>query len=464
MNIDAVSQSQLLLAQAFGGIADVLTNDPILDVSTRSIIATLTIPAAVTGINVSGYATVGDGGAAVYYRVSADPGIATAIQSADGAWWQLAAPVYKTTVTITPPSDDLGLVITQSGVGTNNGAAVVGIYNQTYVTDARIDFGISPFTVGQYIRMDTGGAASRGSKIALRVDAIRTAANNPAFADGDLIGSVLNGQTNTPNGGTNTGAGARGTVFGCNPGATLGIGATNYFSVSGGEIDVGIDTGASAKCRLGWSVVGTGNLQGASIYDAAFEVSSAGTAWKTGFMFSSLHGTAPVSAGGTLIGTDGVSVTVLHGIDFSGYTFTGSAIATPGFAVSQIGNVSISDGSTQPSLVFHPSSGSTRTGQIYQFADSIQISASGIADWISLLLTTGLTTFFGPILISAGNYMRVQQTIVASLPAAATAGQGARAFVSDSNQTLTAGIGTAVATGGSNKVPVYSDGTIWLIG
>jgi hypothetical protein len=29
---------------------------------------------------------------------------------------------------------------------------------------------------------------------------------------------------------------------------------------------------------------------------------------------------------------------------------------------------------------------------------------------------------------------------------------------------MTAGIGTPVATGGANNVPVYSDGTIWRIG
>ena len=50
---------------------------------------------------------------------------------------------------------------------------------------------------------------------------------------------------------------------------------------------------------------------------------------------------------------------------------------------------------------------------------------------------------------------------VATLPAAATAGAGARAFVSDANATTFASI---VAGGGANNVPVYSDGTNWRIG
>lgn len=50
---------------------------------------------------------------------------------------------------------------------------------------------------------------------------------------------------------------------------------------------------------------------------------------------------------------------------------------------------------------------------------------------------------------------------VASLPSAATAGAGARAFVTDGNATTFLSV---VAGGGSNKVPVVSDGTNWLIG
>lgn len=53
-------------------------------------------------------------------------------------------------------------------------------------------------------------------------------------------------------------------------------------------------------------------------------------------------------------------------------------------------------------------------------------------------------------------------TVVGSLPAAGTAGR--RAFVTDSTQTLAAGIGSAVVGGGGNKVPVYDDGSTWLIG
>jgi len=47
------------------------------------------------------------------------------------------------------------------------------------------------------------------------------------------------------------------------------------------------------------------------------------------------------------------------------------------------------------------------------------------------------------------------------LPSASTVGAGARAFVSDATVNTFA---TAYTGGGSNKVPVYSDGTAWHIG
>jgi hypothetical protein len=51
---------------------------------------------------------------------------------------------------------------------------------------------------------------------------------------------------------------------------------------------------------------------------------------------------------------------------------------------------------------------------------------------------------------------------VATLPAAGN--KNARLFVTDATQTLTAGIGTVVAGGGANNVPVIDDGTNWRIG
>jgi hypothetical protein len=50
---------------------------------------------------------------------------------------------------------------------------------------------------------------------------------------------------------------------------------------------------------------------------------------------------------------------------------------------------------------------------------------------------------------------------VATLPSAATAGAGARSFVTDASGPT---FGSTVAGGGTVKVPVYSDGTNWKVG
>jgi hypothetical protein len=50
---------------------------------------------------------------------------------------------------------------------------------------------------------------------------------------------------------------------------------------------------------------------------------------------------------------------------------------------------------------------------------------------------------------------------VATLPSAATAGVGARSFVTDANAPT---FGSTVAGGGAVATPVYSDGTNWKVG
>jgi hypothetical protein len=60
-----------------------------------------------------------------------------------------------------------------------------------------------------------------------------------------------------------------------------------------------------------------------------------------------------------------------------------------------------------------------------------------------------------------GSWIRMAVTTVASLPAAATAGAGARMMVSDA---LAPVFGSAVAGSGAVTVPVYSTGAAWNVG
>jgi hypothetical protein len=67
--------------------------------------------------------------------------------------------------------------------------------------------------------------------------------------------------------------------------------------------------------------------------------------------------------------------------------------------------------------------------------------------------------------ITGGNVVattvRTTPTIVGSLPAAATAGAGSRAFVTDATSIT---FGATAVGGAANNMPVFSNGTAWLIG
>jgi streptogramin lyase len=66
--------------------------------------------------------------------------------------------------------------------------------------------------------------------------------------------------------------------------------------------------------------------------------------------------------------------------------------------------------------------------------------------------------------IAATGTVKTTPTTVGALPAAATAGAGARTFVTDSANSLSSHHGQTVSGGGANFSPVYSDGTNWLAG
>jgi hypothetical protein len=90
------------------------------------------------------------------------------------------------------------------------------------------------------------------------------------------------------------------------------------------------------------------------------------------------------------------------------------------------------------------------------------VSAVGVSNEITMG-NASVTVFRVPglTLTFSVKYFNHGTLTVATLPAAATAGAGARAFVTDANATTFASV---VAGGGANGVPVYSDGTNWRIG
>ncbi|WP_273772449.1 hypothetical protein [Brucella intermedia] len=58
-------------------------------VDTRQLITITSLPASLPYLRTAGYSTVGDGGEALYKRVSTEPSHHGKVQSADGAWWEI---------------------------------------------------------------------------------------------------------------------------------------------------------------------------------------------------------------------------------------------------------------------------------------------------------------------------------------------------------------------------------------
>jgi len=80
---------------------------------------------------------------------------------------------------------------------------------------------------------------------------------------------------------------------------------------------------------------------------------------------------------------------------------------------------------------------------------------------LSSLSVTGNVTSNNVI---ANNIVTTTAVVFSSLPAAATAGAGARAFITDGNLVAAGNFGSLVTGSAGNSVPVYSDGTNWRIG
>lgn len=84
----------------------------------------------------------------------------------------------------------------------------------------------------------------------------------------------------------------------------------------------------------------------------------------------------------------------------------------------------------------------------------------------TLQLTVGTGTagnISGANVISANTLITVASTF-STLPSAITIGAGAREFITDANLVAAGNFGQVVGGGGSNSVPIYSDGTNWRIG
>lgn len=93
----------------------------------------------------------------------------------------------------------------------------------------------------------------------------------------------------------------------------------------------------------------------------------------------------------------------------------------------------------------------------YTVANAAQPAITSVGTLTSLVVSGNISSAGGTFT----TWAKTTPTTFSGLVAAATAGAGARSFITDANGTTFASV---AAGGGANAVPVYSDGTQWLIG
>lgn len=150
-----------------------------------------------------------------------------------------------------------------------------------------------------------------------------------------------------------------------------------------------------------------------------------------------------MSQGGQTFSTTADDIKTFVGL--GDFTITGGTVTDPAAALSitQTWN----DGADTFTLI---SANVTNTASAAA-SKLIDLQVGGVSQFN--VTRGGALTATGPI--KAAGYA------VGSLPAGVV---GQRAYVTDSNAALTAGIGAVVAGGGANVVPVFYDGANWRIG
>jgi len=93
--------------------------------------------------------------------------------------------------------------------------------------------------------------------------------------------------------------------------------------------------------------------------------------------------------------------------------------------------------------------------------DQLPLYVTNQGDARRVSVTTFIQYVSGNLGDAVVSTVKTNPVTFAQLPNATVAGAGTRAFVTDSN---TAVFRDVVAGGGSDVVPVYSDGTDWLVG
>jgi hypothetical protein len=273
----------------------------------------------------------------------ADSGIASssvAFLSTNNVWtgtntFQSASGVPVTI--IGPSSLSRNLDIGQTFAGTDT-SATHQLNNIAIVDTANLGTHVgNGLNINHIINGGTFGAR-QALQVGVTLNSASNASNTRHFYAAAQFGAAANSGDN----GTNTGAGALGSIIALNPAVTTNNGAVNLAEASGMQITMFTLSGSSVSQRSGIEISdnsGAGGIQGATFDDAIVMGNVVGSAgWKCGLCFDATNfGSAPLATSATAIKTVGAQ-TINTFIDASSATLT-TFLKSTGFSVDGAGNI-----------------------------------------------------------------------------------------------------------------------------
>lgn len=301
------------------------------------------------------------------------------------------------------------------------------------ITSDDADVG-SDFMIGFRVRHLFGGSNTKGGREALSGTGWLTAATSGSNANRNYVGMQGKMLAQSGDGGTNTGAGALGAIFGLGGAAYAYAAATNLLDISGGEFNTFTETGSSAKYISGIAVVGCQATRGATI-DAAIRIGAQAAVgsfgphvgWKHGIIFTDENGADPFYASSTLIGSQFQTLkTVAAGIDLAGFTMTNfilrgvySKLSETELVLGDSGGnavITINGASTNGNLVINPKgTGLVSTGTNGYGVNGVKVLGARDTGWAAMTGTANESTVYDTATVTlaqlAGRVMALQAAL-----------------------------------------------------
>lgn len=341
-------------SSTFGGLSVTGTSNPVIALNNGVVVPIICLS---TGTNqcaigdVASDIVVKNTGHNIIFSTDSGPGIDLNI-AASGL-------VSGKEFAINPSGAADALNITQNLNGATNQAILVSQtatgaisttgfnYNLINITSDNAQCGANSFCNGFTVQEAFGGSATIGGRQAIQASITLTSPTSASNTNRNYVAGTFTAIASTGDGGTNTGGGSLGGLFALNPVVVALPGATNLGGIAGGEVDYGMDTTATVRDMVGWSIISgynggqNGGGTAARLGTAISIAGITGPTLDTGIVIDDINGAWPIKTGGSLekVFITGSTPTVADGTNWIGVTFSDCAFKSTNFCVGGNGSV-----------------------------------------------------------------------------------------------------------------------------